>query len=87
MSNARRVFVGALIAAGLLAMGACTGGGGQTSDCNRYIACVVKLGGSSASLDSKYGPEGTCWMDSAMAESCEKYCKSALAAFPGDAGC
>lgn len=57
-------------------------------ECNEYLACVVKLGGSSASLDSKYGPNGTCWMDSAESETCNKFCRTALAAIAaGPDGC
>ena len=87
MTNKRRIAVGVLAGLALLAMGACSGGGGQTSDCTRYLSCVVAFGGSTASLDSQYGPDGTCWADTATAEKCTKYCKSAVAAFPADAGC
>ncbi len=65
----------------------CTGGGNTTAACDRYLGCVVALGGSTASLDSTYGPNGKCWEDPAEAEKCSKYCKSAVAAFPSDAGC
>jgi len=87
MTNAKRIVAAGLIALGLLALTGCGGGSGQTVNCTRYLDCVVKLGGSSASLDSKFGPAGTCWMDSASADACDKQCKTSLAAFPGDAGC
>lgn len=81
----RIVFVGLVVLTGL-ALNACGGGGGPTMDCTRYLACVAKLTGSSASLDSQYGREGTCWMDTRMAETCDGRCKMSLAAI-GDAGC
>ena len=82
MTNANR----ALAALGLLLTG-CSGGGGQSVECSRYLACVAKLSGSSASLDSTYGANGSCWVDTRMAETCTTKCKTALAAFPSDAGC
>lgn len=85
MKNAKRVGA-VLAAAGLLAV-ACGGGSGQSSECSRYLSCVAAFGGSTASLDSTYGAAGSCWVDTASATKCTTYCKSALAAFPGDAGC
>ena len=83
-----KAFAGAIaVVVGLTAIAACGGSGGQSMACSRYIACVVKFVGSSASLDSTYGPSGTCWMDPQTSESCNTRCKMALAAFPGDAGC
>ena len=60
---------------------------GPSMDCQAYVACVAKLTGSSASLDSKYGQDGTCWEDQAESDKCNKQCKEALAAIGSDPGC
>ncbi len=87
MTNSKRIVGAVLLALGLGAGAACSGGNGQSMECGQYLGCVVKFSGTSASLDSKYGTNGTCWTDSAQAEVCSKFCRTALAAFPGDAGC
>ena len=69
-----------------LGMTAC-GGGGQSPECKKYVECVAKLSGSSASVDSTYGPDGSCWADPTMADSCTKKCKTAVAAFPAGSDC
>lgn len=71
--------------AAVVAMGC--GGAGQSAECKQYVDCVAKLSGSSASVDSTYGPQGSCWMETGTAEGCTKQCKTALAGFPADAGC
>ena len=86
MAIPKRVLGAAVAVAGLLAV-ACGGGSGQSTECSRYLSCVTALGGSTASLDSTYGASGSCWVDSPAAAKCTSYCKSALAAFPSDAGC
>ncbi len=85
MTNTKRIAAGLFCLVGLLI--ACGGGNGQSMNCGRYLACVAKFTGSSASLDSTYGQSGTCWMDTRAAESCDIKCKMSLAAFPSDAGC
>jgi hypothetical protein len=84
MNDIKRICGVVVIALGLAG---CSGGGGQTMECTRYLACVQAVGGSAASLDSTYGPNGTCWEDTAEADKCTVKCKAALAAFPSDAGC
>ena len=80
-----------MAAAGLLAVAACGGAPAPSAECNRYMACVTKLAGTAASLESKYGASGTCWEETSAAEQCTRYCKSGLdsllSGFPGDAGC
>lgn len=86
MSSKR--LVGAVLAGlGLLAIAGCSGDSGQSIECRQYLACVLKVGGSTASLESSYGSNGSCWTDPSSADTCNKYCKSALAAFPSEAGC
>jgi len=80
----RAIAVAVVMAAALVG---CTGGSSTMMECDRYLACVVKLGGSTASLESTYGVNGTCWEDPAEAEKCSVRCKMAVAAFPTDAGC
>lgn len=63
------------------------GGGGQSPECKRYVDCVAKLAGSSASVESTYGTDGSCWADPSLSDGCTKKCKTALLAFPADAGC
>jgi hypothetical protein len=63
----------------------------QTQPCKDYVNCFVKTGGARATLDSTYGPMGTCWSTTAAAvQACNDACASALpslkTAFP-DAGC
>ena len=63
------------------------GGGGQTAECKRYVDCVSKVLGSSASVEAKYGVDGSCWSDPAAGETCTKQCKNAVAAIPSEHGC
>lgn len=59
--------------------------------CSRYVACFEMTGGTKGSLDTTYGPMGSCWTTTdAAAEACEVACKTALPSlreeYP-DAGC
>lgn len=62
-----------------------------STECDAYIACFEKTGGTKGSLDATYGASGSCWMGSgAQADSCSAACKNALAMLKGanpDAGC
>ena len=71
--------------------GYCTGYSMQSQQCRSYIACYERTGGAVGSLDSSYGPSGTCWTTSAAAaQACTNACGQALpalkSAYP-DAGC
>lgn len=64
---------------------------GQSAACKSYVDCFARTGGDATSLDSTYGPNGTCWtINQAAAASCTEACASAVkslqAAFPA-AGC
>lgn len=63
----------------------------QSQSCKDYVDCFVATGGTRGSLDTSYGPRGTCWtVNQAVVDSCSSACASALLmlkmAFP-DAGC
>ena len=63
----------------------------QSAQCKTYVACYLATGGTPGSLDSTYGPNGTCWTSSAAAtEACTASCASQIRflrqGFP-DAGC
>lgn len=63
------------------------GGGGQTPECKRFVECVAKTLGSSASAEAKFGMDGSCWSDPVEGEKCTKQCKDALASVPSELGC
>lgn len=79
----KAIWAMALVAGALVGCG----GNGQSPECKRYVDCVAKLAGSSASVESTYGADGSCWSDQAAADACTKKCKTALAAFPAGSGC
>lgn len=59
--------------------------------CRSYVTCAEATGATKGSLDSSYGPMGTCWTTTMeMADACTKACHTGLAAlqkqYP-DAGC
>lgn len=86
----KRIIIGAVGALSLFAI-ACGGGPTQSPECKAYVTCYEATGGTKGSLDSSYGPMGTCWTTTtAAADSCTSACKTALAslqsAYP-DAGC
>ena len=63
----------------------------QSAACRDFITCFNLTGGTSGSLDSTYGPKGTCWTSNQnVVNACTEACTSALASekvsFP-DAGC
>ena len=71
--------------------GGCNSPPTQAPDCRSYLTCYERTGGTVGSLDSTYGPNGTCWSNgSATQTACADACKSALSsirtAYP-DAGC
>lgn len=65
---------------------------GESFACTAFVSCYERTGGTVGSLDSTYGPKGTCWRATSpsVAESCTAACASALSSlrsqFP-DAGC
>ncbi len=63
------------------------GGSSQSTECKRYVDCVAKLAGSSASVEAKFGVDGSCWSDPAEGEKCTKQCKESLASIPSELGC
>jgi hypothetical protein len=80
-------------AVSILAAVACgSSGSGQSQDCKDYVACSYKTGVTSGSLDSSYGPNGSCWTTTSTGDSCTAACKSANDSFKStglgaDAGC
>lgn len=60
------------------------GGGGQSSDCVKWVACWEALPGNPAGgQDPVYGPNGACWSnpaDPTIAKNCATACKNALMA-------
>jgi hypothetical protein len=54
------------------------GGGGQSAECKKYLACSEALSpGSTASLGATYGSSGICWTTSASeASTCTNTCTS-----------
>ncbi len=62
----------------------------QAQECKDYIACFERTGGAKGSIDSSYGPMGTCWTLAMDGLSCASNCTIALnaarATYP-DAGC
>lgn len=62
---------------------------GQTAACKAFVACFEKTnggsgGGSVGSLDSTFGPEGTCWNSSpAAVDACNSSCLQALSSMSG----
>jgi len=88
----KMILAAAAFGAVMLAV-ACGGGISQSQDCKDYITCYEKTpGATKGSLDSTYGPMGTCWSTGvqATADSCTSTCKSEISTlktdFP-DAGC
>ena len=73
-----------LLTAAAVALAAACGGASQTANCKNYLACESALGlsadgGAIASTDNAtYGPNGTCWVNSAVASGCDSTCKSQL---------
>ncbi len=61
--------------------GACGGSVSQSAACQKYVSCYVASGGTAGSLDSSYGPNGTCWTaGQATATACTDACVQASAA-------
>jgi hypothetical protein len=54
------------------------GGLSQSTACADYLACAYATGAQAGSLDSTYGPAGTCWTNQTVADSCTSACTSAL---------
>ena len=63
----------------------------QNANCKAYVTCFEATGGTKGTLDSSYGPMGSCWTAAPeRAQSCDDACVEAqnalIADFP-DAGC
>jgi hypothetical protein len=78
---------------GVLALLACEPGGYEDGQyCKDYVACAYKTGALPGSLDSTFGPNGSCWVTSKSADSCTVVCKSITIEYKSDgvgadAGC
>ena len=65
----------------------------QSTDCQDYINCFEKTGGTKDSLESAYGPMGSCWSTTqTAADKCTSSCKAANDDYKSngigaDAGC
>lgn len=84
----KRFFV---LGAALGWLAAHAGGISQHSACRDYVRCFEATGGVKGSLDSSYGPMGTCWTTTDFrywecADECFDAHSARIAAFP-DAGC
>jgi len=59
-----------------------TTGSKQSSTCKKLIACYDAVSGTTGTLDSSYGPNGTCWSTTqATADACTSACSSALSSY------
>jgi hypothetical protein len=63
----------------------------QSAVCAAFVSCFDGVFGDNATVDSAYGPQGTCWAATqAVASSCNEACASSLndlaSEYP-DAGC
>ncbi|MBS2032145.1 MAG: hypothetical protein JST54_29875 [Deltaproteobacteria bacterium] len=73
-----------LLTAALVSAALACGGASQTTACKNFLACEAALGvsadgGTIASTDNAtYGPNGTCWISSAVASGCDSTCKTQL---------
>jgi hypothetical protein len=84
--------------AGVLVLVACGSGvchdtgAAQCQDCKDFVACSYKAGATPGSLDSTYGPNGSCWMNSTTSDNCTAACMNGNHQFQSngvgaDAGC
>jgi hypothetical protein len=70
------------------------GGDGVSQDpaCADYLDCLSAADPATfATVQSTYGPDGSCWTDAASADSCATACETGLsdaaAAYPDEAAC
>jgi hypothetical protein len=63
--------------------------GRQSPECAAFAKCYYATGGFPGSIDSTYGPGGTCWTSGeTSANACTQSCASSLPTYRAlDAGC
>jgi hypothetical protein len=65
---------------------------GEPQYCKDFVACSYKTGVDAGSLDSTFGPNGSCWQTLTTSSSCYAACQSGDDNFKAtgvaaDAGC
>ena len=63
----------------LVVVATAVGCGGQSAICKKYEDCTnAVVPGSFDSLNSTYGPSGSCWNNSTTADACSSACQEAV---------